>query len=429
MPTDAELRRRAWLARLIRELLVLGAIAGVPVVAIVSAQQVAKVEPLVAAFISGLGVVLPLVGTILLAAYKSGEVGFLTRVAAPVSAFASRVCENWTRTLSVFGIAFVVSFFFWWIGMGSLKDYPFSCFGSTTINWTVFKQSRFSTCTEAQTVTVWVRPFRNPMQHDFQCSGSGISLPAYKPTRAGEQWVCPTNRCPSDMAYIPGGFSKLAGSIRSFCLDRTLTSVGDFVACQRCAVGEEGLTSTWPGAPPADAKRASQHCTRARFRSCRSMNCVDFESAESYCDSKHRRLPSTTQWYWEVRGRDAPGAPFTHPWRTNELNPDLICHQDAWPCAVGSHPMGASLHGVFDLLGNVWEWTITTASDGRAVVVGGGFNGADFPEVNEVNFPEENLETTKQTLQGSFWAEPSIRSVNLGFRCESDPLEPRQNKE
>ncbi|NWG06848.1 MAG: SUMF1/EgtB/PvdO family nonheme iron enzyme [Chloroflexi bacterium] len=95
---------------------------------------------------------------------------------------------------------------------------------------------------------------------------------------------------------------------------------------------------------------------------------VTLEQAETYCAWLGRRLPDTYEWELAARGRD--GRPW--PWDGDEFptvnHANVILLLDSasneWYAPtgteqVGSYPLGRTPEGVYDLLGNVWEWTTT----------------------------------------------------------------------
>ena len=58
--------------------------------------------------------------------------------------------------------------------------------------------------------------------------------------------------------------------------------------------------------------------------------------------------------------------------------------------------------GIYDLVGNVWEWTSTTNEKGDHLVCGGAWTEETFDPDKEV------------------WYPPEYRDINLGFRCVCD---------
>ena len=84
------------------------------------------------------------------------------------------------------------------------------------------------------------------------------------------------------------------------------------------------------------------------------------------------RLPYESEWEKAVRG--TKGNYF--PWG-NEFVPTYLNSHDAGDFAttpVGIFPKGASEYGVLDGAGQVFEWTMTKAGEGRRIVKGGSWD-------------------------------------------------------
>lgn len=97
---------------------------------------------------------------------------------------------------------------------------------------------------------------------------------------------------------------------------------------------------------------------------------VTLQDAQEYARYRNRRLP--TAWEWQKALGGAQG--MTYPWGMQWK--DGAANVNSASCApVGSFPQDCSPYGVFDLAGNVFEWTATSLAHGPAecVVLGGGW--------------------------------------------------------
>ncbi len=164
-----------------------------------------------------------------------------------------------------------------------------------------------------------------------------------------------SQRCPDGMRWVPGGsfwvgspgthgppdeHPRFSTKLPALCVDETEVTVSSY---QRCV--EAGKCQVQP------AKQKTCNYGR-QGREQHPMNCVTQEQAKAFCAQRGARLPSEVEWEYFARG-GSEQRPYS--WGDQPPGDSVTCWKRPHSCEVRSFPAGA--FGLYDVIGNVWEWT------------------------------------------------------------------------
>jgi formylglycine-generating enzyme required for sulfatase activity len=135
---------------------------------------------------------------------------------------------------------------------------------------------------------------------------------------------------------------------------------------------------------------------------------VTWHDADTYCRHYGKRLPTEQEWEKSARGTDGR----KYPWGNEEPSSQYANYGKNYPSnnfykdrltPVGNYEAGKSPYGIYDLAGNVWEWTSSDEGSSKVIRGGAWTHGADW------------LRSTGRA-NGS----PTLRYSYFGFRCAQD---------
>ncbi len=197
----------------------------------------------------------------------------------------------------------------------------------------------------------------------------------------------------ADAGSSGGGTSSGAAPppivVPSFWIDAREVASGDYRACVAAGACSAPTCTTPDDHPVA---------------------CVSHDAAASFCAWKHKRLPRSDEWTAAAAG--AAGRPY--PWGAAAPSATLLdaCGSECAPRSMypasdgfpqtaprAKFTQGATPEGVFDLAGNVAEWT----SDGNV-------RGGSWADVD----PNAVRASATRT------ADPKTADPTIGFRCAAD---------
>jgi formylglycine-generating enzyme required for sulfatase activity len=247
------------------------------------------------------------------------------------------------------------------------------------------------------------------------------------------------------MVHVPGGTFSMGSPtgvgdddehpqhqvmLSGYCIDKTEVTVAAYTQCMasgKCTAASE---------PTKGGVGSLCNGTRAD-RQNYPVNCVDWNQATAYCASVNKRLPSEAEWEYAARGEDGR----TYPWgmeapsakRLNACGSEcralgkrlgskwtvMYEGNDTWEATapVGSFQSGASLLGVLDMAGNVWEWT----ADWYGAYMAGASTNPHGPKEgpDRVIRGGDWLFDDASRVRGAFRGEsvPTDRNSRLGLRC------------
>jgi sulfatase modifying factor 1 len=212
---------------------------------------------------------------------------------------------------------------------------------------------------------------------DKACDGAGaceacgdLGQPCCDGACGSQQRCSPQNSCegcPEGTVYVGGGTFDMGAaadtgmrcdvadddelpvhevSVEPLCADIEEVSVARYLTCDDCTFP----TLASEGMDPVEFDDCHQPSSPSL-----PMNCVTWQEAADYCESRDMRLPTEAEWEYLARGSDGR----SYPWA------DVICDDcsraNVDGCGGGALATsalgdGASPFGLLNMAGNVTEW-------------------------------------------------------------------------
>lgn len=160
---------------------------------------------------------------------------------------------------------------------------------------------------------------------------------------------------PLGMVYVAGGTFQMGRNTKDgggmydapshtvavspFFIDKYEVTNADYAAFVN-ATKHQSPTTWTAGAYPSGASK-------------KPVTGVTWNDADAYARWAGKRLPTEAEWEFAARGTTG----FVYPWGNQWEKGGLLKRRSNEPSDVGSNTNNKSPFGVFDMVGNVWEWT------------------------------------------------------------------------
>lgn len=222
-----------------------------------------------------------------------------------------------------------------------------------------------------------------------------------------------------DMVLVPAGDAKLGEGgqqltpVDAFYIDRTEVAAGVYRQfCQETGRAVAAEIADLPATHP--------------------VGYVSYDDARAFAAWAGKRLPTAAEWEKAARGAAGRALPWGDDPRADAANVplDKAGREKAAAADVSAFAAGASPYGALQMVGNVWEWTATSAAAPPPDVLRS-YREARFKELDP---PLSETDQFQQLRGGSYyypaplakWPElvwdhnpmPSrARRIDVGFRC------------
>ena len=143
---------------------------------------------------------------------------------------------------------------------------------------------------------------------------------------------------------------------------------------------------------------------------------VDINDARSYAAWAHKRLPRQTEWQWAAQSAEKA---LAFPWGNTYDSTRCNHGQTGTTTAVKQFPNGRTAQGLYDMCGNVWEFTESERTDGNndyCILRGGSWYTTRGSGWYADQGPQQSNFAAKYLFT---W--PGLdRCATVGFRCVVD---------
>jgi formylglycine-generating enzyme required for sulfatase activity len=234
----------------------------------------------------------------------------------------------------------------------------------------------------------------------------------------------------TEQGPCPQGMALIMSADGQFCIDKYEASAGD--GCE------------FPS--PATVRETTQNvnnpeCKTVSKEGKQPWRFIAFHQAETMCVKSGKRLPTNKEWYQasigtpDIYGRGSGCA--------------LGMSASKEPSLTGNHKVCVSASGVYDMIGNVWEWVDGVSEDGEyeertlpvsgyvAEIDRGGVARRTDPDKPDPIFNDDYFwmdeSEVRGMIRGGYWGNdtdagiygvnasilPTFSGTGVGFRCVS----------
>ncbi len=200
--------------------------------------------------------------------------------------------------------------------------------------------------------------------------------------------------------------------LSEFSIDKYEVSTKDYKKCVDAKVCKEPISNV-----------VNNYCNYGdSSRDEHPINCIKWSDANDYCLWLHKRLPTEAEWEFAAKGKDNR----IYPWGGEKPNCKyLMMFNGKAGCGIdrtakgGLKKDGQTPDGIYDMSGNVWEWTSDWYDkDYYSKSPIEDPKGADkgiFKVARGGGFLFNDIKYYRTTYRG--YAHPEKSSPAIGFRC------------
>ena len=205
------------------------------------------------------------------------------------------------------------------------------------------------------------------------------------PVAAAQPPATSKGKCPRGMVYVPAGTAYIGSAsndpMRNFGeIKLHAEKVGAF-----CIDRYEYPNS--PGRKPLTG--------------------VNWKTANKLCRKRGKRLCTEQEWEFACKGNSNRSFPYGNKWDADKCNTEDASGNDRTVTGAGAFPACRSPRGVFDMSGNVSEWTKDNYRSGTSAKT---YKGGSATRPNWASRC-----ASRSSLS------PGARKADLGFRCCANP--------
>ena len=252
--------------------------------------------------------------------------------------------------------------------------------------------------------------FVNPLFVDehppHKVSVAAFAIDQYEVTNARyKAFVLATKRA-DPSAWVQNGYNVRDDKLRSFGIDMLRRAATDYFRLDRdtTVMSREELLAELD---KIQKKRDQLPVTE-----------INWEDASQYCAWAGKRLPTESEWEMAARGTQGLEYPWGNEFDAKKMNSGQGREEEDAVAPVGTYPTDRSPYGVYDMAGNVSEWT----SDWYQPYPGADYRSPLYGQTQKV---VRGGSASTGHYQLSFFyrgalrghMDPATASPDLGFRC------------